>query len=186
MSERDGIVELPDVAPARLAEAVHAVATEDRARAERLRTGAEQSVAAEPSDGEAARAFQTVLELGYLVASADGFADEERTSLARLLESITGAAVDHAVLQLHFWDLDEAVESLGRRERLARAAADLEGEAAAIEAITLASLIALADGRMSAAELDVLVELGSHLSLSAERVRTLVDETAARVEAQLQ
>ena len=139
------------------------------------------------SDGNAdasARAFQTVLELGYLVASADGFADAERESLSKLLESITGAALDHATLTLHFLDLDEAVGSLGRRERLARVAADIEG-AAAEEAVSLAALIAIADGQLSASELSVLEELGEHVSLGVERVREIVDDMAQRVEAKL-
>ena len=185
MSERDTIVELPDVEPARRAAAIHAVATEDGSRAARLRQGARASVT-EAADAEGnARAFQTTLELGYLVASADGFADAERASLSQLLESITGAAVDHATLTLHFLDLDEAVEALGRRERLARAAADIDGTEAAEEAVSLAALIAMSDGRISAKELEVLVELGAHVSLDEERVRTLVNEVAGRVEAQL-
>lgn len=184
MSDRDAIVQLPDVEPAQRAAAIHAVATEDGGRAARLKIGARASV----SDGNAdasARAFQTVLELGYLVASADGFADAERESLSKLLESITGAAVDHATLTLHFLDLDEAVGSLGRRERLARVAADTEGAAAAEEAVSLAALIAIADGQLSASELSVLEELGEHVSLGVERVREIVDDMAQRVEAKL-
>jgi tellurite resistance protein len=185
MSESHAIVELPDVEPARRAAAIHAVATEYGGRAARLHEGARASVADAPGDVATARAFQTTLELGYLVASADGFAKDERETLSRLLESITGAAVDHATLTLHFLDLDEAVEALGRRERLARLAAELDGTAAAEEAVSLAALIAMADGRLSDRELEVLVELGGHVSLGAERVRAIVDDMAGRVEAQL-
>jgi tellurite resistance protein len=184
MSESHAIVELPDVEPARRAAAIHAVATEDGGRAARLHEGARASVA-DAGEVATARAFQTTLELGYLVASADGFAKDERETLSRLLESITGAAVDHATLTLHFLDLDEAVEALGRRERLARLAAELDGTAAAEEAVSLAALIAMADGRLSDRELEVLVELGGHVSLGAERVRAIVDDMAGRVVAQL-
>jgi tellurite resistance protein len=179
------IVWLPIADRARLAAAVQAVATEDDARVARLRDGARASMADAPSDPDTARRFQTVLELGYLVASADGFHAEERTALARLLESITGAAVDHDALQLHFRDLDEAVAQLGRRERLARVAADLDDPAAAEEAVGLATLIALSDGRLEEPELDVLVELGQHLQWTPERVREVVDGVAGRVEAKL-
>jgi hypothetical protein len=87
---------------------------------------------------------------------------------------------------LHFRDLDEAVESFGRRERLARAAADLDGVAACEEAIALTALIAMADGRIAAAEHETLVDLGDHLGISRERVRALIDGMARRVEAELQ
>jgi tellurite resistance protein len=184
MSEPDAIVEL-EAEPARLAAAVHAVATGDQARAARLRSGAEQSVAAEPSDPATARRFQTVLELGYLVASADGFAAHERTALAQLLESITGKAVEQEVLELHFRDLDEGVAALGRRERLARVAAELENEADRIEALELATLIALADGKLATPELEVLVEAGKHMQLAPTRVLAIVEQLGARVRAKL-
>ena len=129
--------------------------------------------------------FRTVLELGYLAASADGLAESERGSLARLLETITGAAVHRGVLERHFADFDDTVASLGRRERLARAAAELEGRGAAEEAIALAALISMADGRLAAPELEVLEELGGHLSVAPPRVRALVDDLAGRVEARL-
>src|SRR5258707_323609 len=58
-----------------------------------LREGA-AAVRAE-SDDVKPRHFQSMLELGYLVASADGFADAERHALAALLEQITGSAVNH-------------------------------------------------------------------------------------------
>jgi tellurite resistance protein len=179
------IVWLPVADRARLAAAVHAVATEDHGRVTRLREGARESMAEAPSDADTARRFQNVLELGYLVASADGFHAEERTALARLLESITGAAVDHDALELHFRDLDQAVEALGRRERLARVAAELDDESAAVEAVGLAALIALSDGRLEQLELDVLVELGQHLAWTPERVRSVVEGVAGRVEAKL-
>jgi tellurite resistance protein len=184
MSELDAIA-LAGADPERLATAIHAEATGDEARAARLRAGAEQSAAAAPSDSDTARRFQTVLELGYLVASADGFDDRERSSLARLLESITGAALDHDALELHFRDLDDGALVLGRRERLARVAAELEAEAERIEALELATLIALADGRLGAPELDVLVEAGGHMDIAPARVRALIDDVGAREKARL-
>jgi len=186
MPDPDAIHELRASDPARLAAAVHTVVLADQERAARLRAGAEQSVAERPTDRAIAVRFQTMLELGWLVASADGFADEERSSLARLLESITGSAVDHGALERHFRDLDAAVAALGRRERLARLAAELDDPVARVEAVRLAALIAMADGRLAAAELGVLVELGAHLSLSADRIRTLVDAVAESVKVELQ
>ncbi|HET6585655.1 MAG TPA: hypothetical protein VFG69_19485, partial [Nannocystaceae bacterium] len=70
-------------------------------------------------------------------------------------------------------------------ERLARAAADLDGTAACEEAIGLAALIAMADGRLATAEHQTLVDLGEFLGISATRVKALVDGMAQRVEAAL-
>ena len=186
MGDPDAILELSATEPARLTAAVLAVIHADSDRAELLRRGAEQSVAEAPTDVQTARRFLTLLELGYLVASADGFADEERTMLARLLERVTGERVDHRSLELHFRDLDEAVESFGRQARLARAAADLEGTPACEEAIALSALIAMADGRIAAAEHQTLLDLGEHLGISDDRVRALIQSMAGRVEAELQ
>jgi tellurite resistance protein len=181
----DHAITLPGVGTARLAAAIHAVVVEEPDRVARLRAGAHDSMTAMPIESQPARRFQTLLEIGYLVASADGFASEERASLARLLESVTGEAINHAALELHFRDLDDAVASLGRRERLARVAADLDDEAAGEEAIGLAALIAMADGALGRAELDALVELGEHIGMSAQRVRGVVDQAVERLEAQL-
>jgi tellurite resistance protein len=181
----DVFVELPPADPARLAAAVHAVVTEDSDRTDLLRRGAEASMSDAPTEQAIARRFQSVLELGYLVASADGLAAAERDSLARLLESITGAAIDHDTLELHFRDLDEAVTLLGRHHRLARAAADLDDPRTWEEGIVLATAIALADGHLSAPELEALIELGRHLTVPEDRVRTLVQDVAQRVKSQL-
>jgi tellurite resistance protein len=185
MPETDAFVALPDAPPAQWQAAIQAALTEDGDFVARLRHGAAESVAETPTDVETARMFQTLLEVGYLVASADGFAASERESLAKLLETVTGAAVDHATMTLHFLDLDEAVEQLGRRERLARVAADLPDVTASEEAVRLAALVALADGRISGAELAVLVELGEHANVTAARIRELVYAAADRVKGHL-
>ncbi|MBX7081309.1 MAG: TerB family tellurite resistance protein [Nannocystaceae bacterium] len=171
---------LPSLAHERLADAVQAVMTSDPRRAQWLAEGAAAS-AAHGAEDLAARRFQTVLELGYLVASADGFAASEREQLARLLASMTGAALPPAVLEQHFRDLDQAVALLGRRERLARVAADIEGPEAAADAITVAALIAFADGELAAPELSALYELGAFVGLSDERVRALANGLADRL-----
>jgi tellurite resistance protein len=181
MSESGVIIELVKDDPGRLAAAVEAAM---RARAPSLdwiREGARESARGEWTAAHAARKFQTLLEIGYLVASADGFADQERTSLASLLEKVTGSAVDHEMLELHFRDLDEAVTLLGRRERLLRSAAELEDAASAEEAISLVAMISMADGVLSAEEFAVLVDLGRHAEIDAERVRALVDRVAAEI-----
>lgn len=167
-----------------VADAVERLVQRDADRVAWLRAGAEASVRGD-GDAAAASRFQTLLELAYLVASADGFADAERRSLAAMLERITGAAVDHATLELHFSDLDAAVELLGRTQRLARAAADLETKAAAEEALTLVAMVASADGHISAPEHAALVELAGHVDIAPDRVAALLNDVVARVEAEL-
>lgn len=167
----------------RLAEAILRAVEADADRIAWIRAGAIATIAEVPADADAARRFQTMLELAYLVASADGFAPAERVSLAALLERMTGAAVDHAALELHFRDLDDAVAALGRRERLARAAAELGDDAG--EAIGLVAIVALADGQLGAPELEALIELGRHVGIGADRIRSLAEAAVTRVGAQL-
>lgn len=125
--------------------------------------------------------FLAALELGYLAASADGLDAAERESLAAVLEQATGIGYDHAAFAAHFHDLDSSVAMLGRRERLARTAAEYESDAQRADAIRFAALVAMSDGSLHAAELAVLEELGSHFKWSTDRVRDLVTEAAARV-----
>jgi tellurite resistance protein len=175
-------VELPRVKPERLRAAIEALmlvgADAPESLGKRLETGAR--AVSKQTGSEPARNFQALLEVGYLVASADGFADEERAALARLLEHATARAVSHDVLELHFRDLDESAALLGRAERLLRAASDIEEAGAKLDALRFAGLVALSDGQLGQPEVTALYELAGGLSLSetdANRViKPLVDE----------
>lgn len=138
----------------------------------RLRRGAE-AVAKDGEEAEA-RYFQSILELAYLVASADGLAEEEKSALADLLAQVTGSALDSVKLQLHFDDLEQACAALGRKERLRRAAADFEDTIGRSEALGFAALVAAADGELDQAELDALSELGSQFELGPTEVDRVV------------
>jgi tellurite resistance protein len=184
MTDDDVVVELPTADPERLALAVQETVMARSDLAEELRRGAEQSMLGE-HDVAVARHFQTCLELGYLVASADGFAAEERVSLAALLEGVVRPAIHSDVLDMHFRDLEESVVLLGRSQRLARAAAEVQPGKNAEEAVMLVALIAMADGRLGRAEYDVIEELGRHTKVESTRVRELVSEVAREVEARL-
>ena len=65
------IVAFPDVDADRLLTALCATVTGDGPRAARLRTSASQCVVDEPSDLDAARWFQSLVELAYLPHPAD-------------------------------------------------------------------------------------------------------------------
>ena len=131
-----------------------------------------------PSDSDH---FMAALELGYLAASADGLDDKERDSIATTLEAVTGIGFDHDAFAAHFSDLDMGVAMLGRRERLARTAAEFDDDTARANAIRFAALVAMSDGQLAAKELTVLEECGSHFSWNADKVRGLVTDAAAGV-----
>jgi tellurite resistance protein len=150
---------------------------------DRLKLGAQATLAEQDSD--VSKYFQSMLELGYLVASADGFAEEERHALAELLEAVTGEAVKRDVLDLHFKDLEEAVEMLGRHERLRRAAADFEDGMSKGEALGFAALVALADGKLGELEASALKEMGANLGLSADEIDEAIEEVISNVKNQL-
>ena len=167
MSEPEAVLSLSGADPVKLEAAINSTILKRAGLAEQLRQGAADSVSEAPTATATARRFQTLLELGYLVASADGFADEERASLAHLLESVTQEAIDHKVLDEHFQDLDQGVAMLGRTHRLAASAASLDDPASAEEAVSLVTLIALADGVLAKpAHLNSLTHLKRNLKLN--------------------
>jgi tellurite resistance protein len=125
--------------------------------------------------------FMSALELGYLAASADGLDDREREQIAGTLERVTGIGFPGEALEEHFADLDEACEMFGRRERLARTAADFETDQTRGDAIRFAALIAMADGTLHAHELEVLNECGTHFKWGNDKIRALVSDAVARL-----
>jgi tellurite resistance protein len=125
--------------------------------------------------------FMAALELGYLAASADGLEARERESIAATLQDVTGIGFDRLAFSQHFADLDHAVAALGRRERLARTAAEFETDDERTSVLKFAALVAMADGVLNEAELVVLQEAAAYFQWDAERVRTLVTEAAGAV-----
>lgn len=180
------IVAFPDVDPERLLEALCAAVTGDGPRAVRLRTSASQCLVDEPSDVAAARWFQSLVELAYLVASADGFSDHERESLAHLIERATGRTVDHELLVLHLRELEVQTEVLGRHERFARAAAEVRDQPSVDDALAFAALVAMADGTMAKPEKDALLELARHLEIDPLQVESLIEVLVEDVKGRLQ
>jgi tellurite resistance protein len=152
--------------------------------ATRLVQGAKATLAS--SDDDVSTYFVSILEIAYLVASADGFADEERAALSLLLEGVTGRAVGHDLLEVHFKDLDNACEMLGRHERLRRAAEDFADAAIRTEALGFAAIVAMADGKLAEPELNALVELGGYLGFTRDQVAELVHSVVNRLRAELE
>jgi tellurite resistance protein len=168
------VVAFPEVDPERLLAALCAAVTGDEPRAVRLRTSASQCVVDQPSDVTAARWFQSLVELAYLVASADGFSAHERGSLALLIERATGRAVEHELLERQLGSLEEQAEAFGRHQRFARAAAEVRDQPSVDDALAFAALVAMADGRLAATEHDALLELAGHLHIEPVQVDALI------------
>jgi tellurite resistance protein len=152
----------------------------------RLKAGAQETLKQRDQDARQAEYFQSLLELGYLVASADGLALQERVALAALVEEATGSVVARDMMQRHFTDLDGGAEVLGRRERLARVASNFEDRAAREEAMSFAALIAIADGKLADPEARVLLELGEHFSFSEEEVKAVLSQVAVSIKLALE
>jgi tellurite resistance protein len=150
----------------------------------RLEQGAKATL--ENPEQEVSTYFQSILEIAWLVASADGFAEEECRALAQLLDRVTGRAIGRDALELHFKDLQDSCEMLGRRERMRRAAEDFADGALRSEALGFATLVAMADGKLAQAEIDALVELGGFLGLSDDQVTEVVEGVVGRLRAQLE
>ena len=124
---------------------------------------------------------QSAFELAYLAASADGLDRAEQKALAEVLERATGGKVDNQAFADHFSDLEEGVLMLGRRERLARTAAEFETDDVRENAIRFAALVAMAEGKLDEKEIAVLAEAATHFEWTAERARELALEAADRV-----
>jgi len=127
-----------------------------------------------------------VSSLSRRVASADGFAEQERQALAALLEQATGAAVDRAEIEIHLKDLEDACAMLGRKERLRRAAAEFDDKHGRSEAIGFTALVAVADGTLADAELEALHELGTCFELSPGDVEGIVMAIARDIDRALE
>jgi len=178
------ILQLPEVDPTHLAVVIRGMIAEDLAQAERLRSGAAQSLLRATDTQETTGRFLALLDIAYLVASADGVDADEREGILRLFTQLTDGVLDRESLEHHFHGLDDTIAASTRGERLGAAAADLREEDRA-NAIGFAAAIAMSDGWLGTAELDVLIELGGYLSLPAEKAREQVEQVIQRVENRL-
>jgi tellurite resistance protein len=169
--------------PSASASALHAALRGSLTKvAPQLAADAARAKTDDPNDAAAARHFQALLEAAYLVASADGLADAERRTLAALLEAASGQAFASDKFELHFRDLDDAVEMLGRRERLRRTAEEFETREARDEAIGFALLVAIGDGKLAAPEIAAWRELGTLLGFSEDALERRCKEIFEHLE----
>lgn len=192
-------IDLPDVSPGELRRAVRVVVSMHaseiaapsvgpKALGGRLPTTdkLKEAVSGRGEDAKAAEYFASLLEVAYLVSSADGISDEELQAMTDLVSHATGAAADQETVERYFADAKAASDALGRRERLARAASSFDDFMAREEAMSFAAIISIADGKLGSAEARALLELGEFFELSAGEVKAVVDQVVASVKTALQ
>ncbi|HUQ02120.1 MAG TPA: hypothetical protein VM261_06460 [Kofleriaceae bacterium] len=161
------ILQLPEVDLARLAVVTRKMLSEDLVQVERT-----------------TRDFLALLDIAYLVASADRLVGDEREGILRIFEQLADGVLDRDAVEHHFRELDEVRATAGRGERLGAAAGDLRAEDRA-GAIAFAAAIAMTDGWLGEAELAALYELGGHLSIATDKAREQVENVIQRVEGRL-
>ncbi|MBI4706040.1 MAG: hypothetical protein HY744_33520 [Deltaproteobacteria bacterium] len=147
----------------------------------RLCQGAEQFAAQSAEDVAAARYFGALLEVSYLVASADGLDAQERAGLAELIAQTTGRAVDPPALDLLFDRFERDLASEGREARIRSVATQFDDFMAREEALSFAALIAVADRTLASQEAEALLLLGGELGFSAGEVQAALDHVAQQL-----
>jgi tellurite resistance protein len=173
-------VALPDASPEALKSAVAAVLG---ARAEavslpdelRQRLPSVERLRASAEEGSDARFFLAALEMGYLVAAADGVDAREQAALGELISRVTGLALDPATLAGHFRAFDEAARSTSRTARVESITERLRDFVEREEALGFAALVAMADHHFARKEARALIELGEALGFTVGEVQVLLD-----------
>jgi hypothetical protein len=147
--------------------------------AEVLGRGAAQLAAGEVEDPEAARYFRAIVEVCFLVASADGLAEEEKAAVAELIACACGEAFGADKAAALFDAFAALLVAEGLERRLDAVVAELEGYLAREEAMSFAALVAVADRALGDRELAVLVAFGKRCGFSFGEVQALIQQVAA-------
>lgn len=148
----------------------------------KLAGGAELLAKGSSEDAEAVRYFGAMLEICYLVAAADGLAEEERTALYDLIDYTTRSALKHARLDALFDEMAQRLADQGLEARLDAVAAELDDFMAREEALGFAALVAIADSVLAPKEAVTLIALGKRFDFSAGEVQAVVDVVAATLQ----
>ncbi len=150
--------------------------------ANKLAGGAEKLARRSSEDGEAARTFGAMLEICYLVAAADGLAEEERTALCDLIDYTTRSALKRARLDALFDEMAQLLADQGLEARLDAAAAKLDDFMVREEALSFAALVAIADSVLAPKEAATLIALGKRFDFSVGEVQAVVDVVATTLQ----
>lgn len=147
-----------------------------------LESGAAQS----SEQASVAQYFLGMLEAAFLVAAIDGGVSEaERAALGDLIAQVTNDPDGAKGLSALFDRFGADLTREGMPERLRAVAAHFEDFMAREEALSFATLIALADGSISRKEARGLIELAEHLGYSVGEVQALLDSIATSLKQEL-
>ncbi len=171
IEQQAGDVAAPSVGPRKLSGRLPA--------ANKLAGGAEMLAKRSSEDAEAARYFSAMLEASYLVAAADGLAEEERTALCDLIDYTTRSALKRKRLDGLFDEMAQLLADQGLEARLDAVAAELEDFMAREEALSFAALVAIADTVLAPREAATLIALGKRFDFSPGEVQAVVDVVGA-------
>jgi tellurite resistance protein len=146
-----------------------------------------ESGAAQSSEqASVAQHFLGMLEAAFLVAAIDGGVSEpERAALGDLIAQVTNDPDGAKGLSALFDKFGADLTRDGMPARLAAVAAHFDDFMAREEALSFATLIALADGSISRKEARGLIELAEHLGYSVGEVQALLDSIATSLKEQL-
>ncbi len=142
---------------------------------EQLAKGAAQLAADSGEDAEAARHVMALLETAFLVSSADGLAEQERSSLGELLVQSTGEVLHADGFVSMVERFEELLAEHGLDARVRAVAEEFDDFMAREEAMSFAALIAVADGELGIKEALVLLSLGKRLGFSPGEVQAVVN-----------
>jgi tellurite resistance protein len=153
--------------------------------AARLSDAAAQVALEHPEDADAARYFVALLEASYLVAGADGISSDEQTAIAELIAQVTGSRVSPERLTELLRAFESKVEQAGLGARIDAVAARFSDFIEREEALSFATLVAYADGKLAPPEVDALVCLGERFDFSKSEVGMVIDQVAQTIRSHL-
>ena len=152
-------------------------------RLDRMEQGAEHMFSSVPpankEDAAAGRYFGAIVETCYLVAIADGFAEEERGAVANLVSFATGDALTPERAEEVFAAYAKLLEEQGLEARLNAIAERLDDFVAREEAMSFAALVAVADRELAEREAVMLMALAKRFDFSRGEVQVVVKQVAA-------
>ncbi|HHH27515.1 MAG TPA: hypothetical protein ENK57_04075 [Polyangiaceae bacterium] len=151
-------------------------------RIDRMEQGAEQLFSSIPpasrEDEAAGKYFSAIIEACYLVAAADGLAEEEGGAVRELILIATGESLIEQRATELFDSYGKLLEEHGLEARLDAVAERLDDFLAREECMGFAALVAVADGELAEREVVVLMALASRFDFSVGEVQAVVQQVA--------
>jgi tellurite resistance protein len=124
--------------------------------------------------------FRVAVEVGYLVALADGQIDDaERATLARAIETLSAGAVIEWETETLLDECEERAAGEGAEKRAEAAGKQLAELGFAPAGLLVAAVVAGASKGIDKKEADVLKSVGAAAGVTADAVRDIVKKATA-------